>query len=598
MEKTIGVNYSEIAKKNLLLVGIDKYMDDVIDYFEELSCSKRSSLQKLPDDAAKHSLYVICDFDEQRWLDQISEIGLEYKTGYIWIRCLINILSESETYFTSAYHPSKPVVVLGDKISTELILKSNPSLNAYAVLEISDWSRNVAEILNAQIPKFPANPIFLLATREFIAAKKAMIGIGFKFGDDFYFFDENNSKLAEMLERTIRCETFEPFSCSIARLPVVLGGSGEVSNCCGATEQNLGSILCNSLENVFVSPMARILHLSTLNRTYCFCNDFCKYRHRSLKSVGFALKRNNSPLPRISNYNVSPGYIQACNIYCRSCRNEKILDDKEPFKLHIHEEFMPAVSKLKEMGHPTGELLFSKLARELLEADSKDNLKFNTNGTLMNQKNWDYLMSLYSDISCTFSIDGATKETFEYLRRGAKYETVFKNLELAGELRKSGMIRELLIRYVVQQDNFREMELMVETARKVHADKIFFARMQNLGSFTHEQYVQLDVHNPQSTYHNEFVIMAVTNPIFHDSDFVRFEGLIHLLESARNLYQNLESKNDELTRLNDNLREQHSKLTQQCVLQKATINEIYGSNTWKVGYMLRSIYRRIIPFRK
>ena len=145
---------------------------------------------------------------------------------------------------------------------------------------------------------------------------------------------------------------------------------------------------------------------------------------------------------------------------------------------------------------------------------------------------------------------------------------------------------------------------MVGITRKVHADRINFGRMANLGSFSHEQYIQLDVHNPQSTYHNEFVIMVATNPVFHDSDFVILEGLPNLLEAAKSLYQNLESRNTELVRQNDSLREQHeallnenSQLSKQCASQAAAINEIYGSNTWRIGSILRSIYRRVFPFR-
>lgn len=56
------------------------------------------------------------------------------------------------------------------------------------------------------------------------------------------------------------------------------------------------------------------------------------------------------------------------------------------------------------------------------------------------------------------SIDGATKETYESLRRGGKWETICQNMEYLGNAKKHGQIQSLGIHFVMQRNNFREAE--------------------------------------------------------------------------------------------------------------------------------------------
>jgi molybdenum cofactor biosynthesis enzyme MoaA len=177
--------------------------------------------------------------------------------------------------------------------------------------------------------------------------------------------------------------------------------------------------------------------------------------------------RNDYPVPSLNDYYVSASYLKACNLYCRTCRNERILADVEPIKIAIHNAFLGELGNINGILHSSGELLFSKMGRELLGNNPNNKISFNTNGMLLNKKNWDYLLNLYNDISVAFSIDGASKKTFEYLRRGANFETVMKNLHLAGKLRLAGRINALVISCAVQVGNFTELEEIVQIGKDV-----------------------------------------------------------------------------------------------------------------------------------
>lgn len=507
---SFSIAYREIAAKKLLLVGKNKQVCDIMDFFCELNTEKCEELKSINGD----EIYVFCDFDRGNLLSQANENGMVYKIDYIWIEDLIETMRESETYYTSVYHSRKEIVVLGDGTLLSLLLNNNPTMPVHAKFEVSDWEKDLSALLSDILPEMPQNLIFLLVTAEFAAAKKAMKKAGFKFGGDFYFYNPDDSKLASMLHETIISEAAWSLDCGTASMVGMLDHNGSFICCCSHIEP-LGNVLCNSIENVLCSPMARIIHLSTVNKTYCFCTERCKTSQRNAGQA--KLQRAEFKLPTIGAYNISPAYLTACNLYCRSCRNKRILDDNEPLKLCIHEEFLAVIDKIKYMIHSGGELLFTGLGRKLLEENPSGTISLSTNGMLINQENISFLTGLYKEVSLVFSIDGATKEVVEYLRRGAKYETLMSNLRLAGELRIAGKLKMLGIGCVVQRDNFRELEKMILLARSVNADYIKFMPLVNWGTFTDEQFDALNVFDKRNLHYTELVDLLNSSPIFKDS---------------------------------------------------------------------------------
>jgi len=76
------------------------------------------------------------------------------------------------------------------------------------------------------------------------------------------------------------------------------------------------------------------------------------------------------------------------------------------------------------------------------------------------------------------SIDGATERTYERLRLGGNWEKVIDALECAKTLKNEhGFVFQLHM--VVQQDNWREMELMEALAYKYQADRVFFNQIED-----------------------------------------------------------------------------------------------------------------------
>jgi len=155
----------------------------------------------------------------------------------------------------------------------------------------------------------------------------------------------------------------------------------------------------------------------------------------------------------------------ACNLRCIMCdRNwmkEKIGNiDWNLFTKVIDEAakyHLPSV-KFNYRGEP---LLHPDIAKMVKYVKEKGILEvqFNTNGLLLDEKKAEELIDAGLD-RIIFSFDGATKETYEKIRRGSNYETVVANIKNLVKLRnKKGLKRPLVrIQMVRMAENKNEVE--------------------------------------------------------------------------------------------------------------------------------------------
>ena len=144
-----------------------------------------------------------------------------------------------------------------------------------------------------------------------------------------------------------------------------------------------------------------------------------------------------------------------CNLKCRSCNphnsskwvkeaedrgmpylketvNVDLLDfDNSQFWLTI-DEWLPHVTQLEIMGgEPFYMKEFKKFVDTIIEKDVAKRIHLNTctNGTFANKKFLKKLTDNFASVGFNVSIDGATKERFEYLRHGANWDEVSANLD-------------------------------------------------------------------------------------------------------------------------------------------------------------------------
>jgi MoaA/NifB/PqqE/SkfB family radical SAM enzyme len=105
-------------------------------------------------------------------------------------------------------------------------------------------------------------------------------------------------------------------------------------------------------------------------------------------------------------------------------------------------------------------------------------VSFCTNGILMDEHVSRNVIKMGIN-EVIFSIDGATKETFEKIRRGAKFETVTKNMSTLARLKRESNknLPSIRINCTMQTYNFNELEDIIRLAKKYDVDIVQFRHL-------------------------------------------------------------------------------------------------------------------------
>ena len=158
--------------------------------------------------------------------------------------------------------------------------------------------------------------------------------------------------------------------------------------------------------------------------------------------------------------------MNKCNISCRICDIWSRPKWQEPDR--ILKEIVELLPYMEDICWQGGEVFYMKEFNSMLAEGVKCknlNQVIFTNGLLLDEKNLEIIAK--GNVELVLSIDGATKETYEYIRRGANFETLCKKLELIKEVRKStGAKINTYLNPVICRRNYKEIEQMVEFAHK------------------------------------------------------------------------------------------------------------------------------------
>lgn len=158
--------------------------------------------------------------------------------------------------------------------------------------------------------------------------------------------------------------------------------------------------------------------------------------------------------------------MNKCNISCRICGIWARPKWQEPDR--ILKEIVDLLPYMEDICWQGGEVFYMKEFNSMLAEGVKCpnlNQVIFTNGLLLDEKNLEIIAK--GNVELVLSIDGASKETYEYIRRGASFETLCKKLELIKEVRKStGAKINTYYNPVICKTNYKEILDMVEFAHK------------------------------------------------------------------------------------------------------------------------------------
>ena len=258
-------------------------------------------------------------------------------------------------------------------------------------------------------------------------------------------------------------------------------GSCYLCECTSWLPQSVGNLNLQSLDTILQSQTAKILQDSIIDNSYAFCNNKqCSYL---LDNAQLAWPET-APTKQIKNIRLA--IDQSCNLSCPSCRNRLIFDKdkiqlKRKFKIvdkiiqYISQQSHNITIHIGSDGDPFASLVYRYF---MDQTKNLSNVKFTiqTNGLLIKKK-YERFQYLFKNLNVlNISVDGATKKTYEKLRRGGSWEKIIENFNFIKSIKKNFKI---YVHMVVQQENWTEMPLMLTFGKKYNVDKIFFNKIQN-----------------------------------------------------------------------------------------------------------------------
>jgi hypothetical protein len=302
--------------------------------------------------------------------------------------------------------------------------------------------------------------------------------------------------------------------------------NGNATVCCGywTPEFSMGNVMKRAASEFYNSEQAISIRQSVLDGSFRHC-DLVKCAWIS----GDRLPRKEEVEGRNARRAVETGQLQferptkmvlafdaSCNLSCPSCR-VRIITEKAPLQIEkeevIENSILPLLHDMECLNlDPAGELFVSRPLRRLLsKLNRRDfpNLKLEiiTNGTLFTPREWVKFPGIHDMIeSIRVSTDGATKATFEKLRRGARWEPFLENMRFLARLRQDNVFRLLQFSMTYQLDNFREMPAFVDFCASLDPlSRVVFEKLENLATFAPKEYLRRAVHYAAHPLHSEFL---------------------------------------------------------------------------------------------
>lgn len=178
-----------------------------------------------------------------------------------------------------------------------------------------------------------------------------------------------------------------------------------------------------------------------------------------------------------------------CNIKCVQCprvEDPRYLEHHKGFEGTMSletfkklEPILPQVSRCLVFGF--GEPLMNPHLLTILETlkDHHINVSFNTNALTMSDKFSRFFVDRGVD-NITFSMDGATAETYDMIRVGSKFDRVVGNIKHLVELRGKKKKPYITIAVVLMSPNVHEAAKFVELTRELGSRRVHFEPLLHL----------------------------------------------------------------------------------------------------------------------
>lgn len=164
-----------------------------------------------------------------------------------------------------------------------------------------------------------------------------------------------------------------------------------------------------------------------------------------------------------------------CNINCIMCeRKSNYILPKKTVEQIV--DFFPYLDSIMWQG---GEVFLVDYFKEIFQEASRYpqlTQEINTNGLLITEE-WAEIIAR-RDTRLIFSIDSTDKNIYEYIRKGARFQTLIRNITLLKQTRQRyGKLGSDIINVVVLRSNYQQLDSFIDFALKYGFCGINFLHM-------------------------------------------------------------------------------------------------------------------------
>jgi len=275
-----------------------------------------------------------------------------------------------------------------------------------------------------------------------------------------------------------------------------------ICSCDGWLPFPIGNVLdFGTIDDAFNSAQAKTIQQSVLDKTYNFCSTvdcgISESKFRDDPSLGLS--------HRSIDLNIT--IDTSCNLSCPSCRERIIfVKDKEMLSekftwINQMVNWVNTTNRKVNVRYGGGDPFASLLYKETFKLFAKNNnvnFTIMTNGLLI-KNNKHSISKIFDRIHFRISIDASTKETYEKIRRGGKWEQLLENLEyLKSKISPNKKPHGI---FIIQTGNFKEIPKFINFCEE-YSMIPKFALVEDWGTW--HNYAEHCVHIPESPHYAEF----------------------------------------------------------------------------------------------
>lgn len=320
--------------------------------------------------------------------------------------------------------------------------------------------------------------------------------------------------------------------CAVPFEKLALSNDGARLCCPSYLPTVVGDPKTQTLDEIWNSPASVEIRRSIVDGDYRYCLDLCPViaqnslpRVESLAPGVYeaAVAATKAPLPTGPRH-LALLHDRSCNLSCPSCRATVIaatVQERAEFQVILDRVIRPAFPSLRVLEFAGGEILASAHLKNValsIDRQAAPDLRvaIMSNGTLFDRAAWDQLENIHGIVKLVYvSLDAATADSFQELRRGGLWPATLANVEFLSTLRREGLIEEFGITFVVQQRNFREMRAFAELGLRLGCDRVIFHELVDFGTYPEGGFAVRNVCDPAHPEHAE-LLEVLRDPIFSE----------------------------------------------------------------------------------